>query len=213
MRNLEIAITVYNENIDWVNQYNTSIYQKVDGLVTPYQLGNITYLPNIGKDVYSHLYHIITRYDTLSEFTLFTQADPFEHGEFTLEGITDSKFTGFNRRIGNWCGSVHLPYHGWKRLIHHDKWLKEFESGELMPAKTTYGEYWDEYIQKPKPAPETMVWYFGVIFCTHRDVIRQNPKEYYEKLLSTLNTKNSEEIHYFERSVYYILNCPSTVSY
>lgn len=211
MDNLQVVVTRYKDNIDWLtdNYTNYKIYQKVDTLSTPYTKDDITYyVPNFGKDAYSHLYHIVEHYDNLADYTLFTQANPFEHDkDFNVDKFRNKNFYGVCERYGNWCGSIHTPFHGWDRIIHHDKWLLEINNGTLTPAKTTFGEYWDTYIQKPKPDPETMVWYHGIIFSASRDNIRQNSKQYYKNLLSTVDgCKNNEEIHYFERCTHYIFN-------
>ena len=209
MDNLQVVVTRYNEQINWLNNHtNTKVYQKVDNLQQPYSVDNVTFIPNWGKDAYTHLYHIVNNYNNLADYTLFTQANPFEHDpNFSIDKFRDKEFLGVCERYGNWCGSIHTPFHGWDRIIHHDKWLKEIESGELIPAKLTYGEYWDKYIKKPKPDPETMVWYHGIIFSASRNTILKNSKQYYADLLDTVSgVKNNEEIHYFERSTHYIFN-------
>lgn len=209
MDTLQVVVTRYKENITWLGDHdNVKIYQKVDGLQIPYLDNNITYIPNYGKDAYTHLYHIVNNYNCLADFTLFTQATPHEHDpEFTIGKFKNKDFLGVCVRNGNWCGDLNMPFHGWGRIIHHDKWLKEIQSGELIPAKTTYGEYWDKYIQKPKPDPSTMIWYHGIIFSASKEKILQHNKQYYIDLLSTVDgVKNNEEIHYFERSIHYIFN-------
>lgn len=209
MDNLQVVVTKYKEDIDWLGDHdNVKIYQKVNYLSTIYTLYNVTYLPNYGKDAYSHLYHIVHNYDNLADYTLFTQADPFQHDpHFSVDKFKNKEFFGVCERFGNWCGTLDMPFHGWGRIIHHDKWLREIESGELTPAKTTYGEYWDRYIKKPKPDPNTMVWYHGIIFSVSKEKILQHSKQYYIDLLSTVDgDKNNEEIHYLERSIHYIFN-------
>lgn len=209
MDNLQVVVTRCDENISWIkNHHNVKIYQKINNLNTYYSIDNVTYIPNYGKDAYTHLFHIVENYNTLADYTLFSQANPYDHdSQFNIEKFRNKEFFGVCERYGNWCGSLHGSFHGWGRIIHHDKWLKEIESGELTPAKNTYGEYWDKYIRKPKPNPEDMVWYHGIIFSASRKIIQKNSKQYYEALLETVsNCKNNEEIHYFERSIHYIFN-------
>lgn len=209
MDNLQVVVTRFNEEINWTkNHTNVKVYQKIDNLQVPYNIDGVTFLPNYGKDAFTHLYHIVENYNYLADFTLFTQANPFEHDpQFNIEKFRNKDFLGVCERYGNWCGSIHMPFHGWNRIIHHDKWLKEIESGDLIPAKLTYGEYWDKYIRKPKPDPEKMIWYHGIIFSASREVIQKNSKDYYKELLETVsNCKNNEEIHYLERSIHYIFN-------
>ena len=207
--NLQLVVTLYNQ-VTPITPLpdNTIFYDKRDSLTDTFTItDNVIRVPNYGKDAYTIPHYISTFYDNLPDYVLFSQCDPYFHDpEFHVDKFKNKQFYGVCERRGNWCGSIHLPFHGWDRLIHHNKWLKEFESGELKPAKLTYGEYWDTYIKKPRPDPETMIWYHGIIFVVSKSKILQHPKEYYQALLSTFDCKNSEEIHYLERSIHYIFN-------
>lgn len=207
--NLQLVVTIYNE-VTPITPLpdNTIFYEKRDSLSNTFNINdNVVRVPNVGKDAYTIPHYIYNFYDNLPDYVLFSQANPYFHDpEFHVDKFKNKEFHGVCERRGNWCGSIHLPFHGWNRLIHHDKWLKEFESGELKPAKLTFGDYWDTYIQKPKPDPETMLWYHGMIFVVSKEKILRNSREYYQNILSTFDTKNSEEIHYLERSIHYIFN-------
>jgi hypothetical protein len=72
-------------------------------------------------------------------------------------------------------------------------------------SKYTFGEWWDMYIQKPKPNSNNFKWSPGGIFSIHQELIKKQPLKYYQNLITTLeNHINPEEGHYFERSWYYL---------
>lgn len=88
-KNFEIVVARYNErNIDWINDYKefVTIYNKgednVESIV-PLKKSQIIKLRNVGKEAHTYLYHIVSNYFNLSEYTCFIQADPFPHLQIT----------------------------------------------------------------------------------------------------------------------------------
>ena len=78
---IELVLARYKEDISWLQtgirrDIKLTIYNK-SGKEEP---GQIT-LPNIPGSLedYPYLHHIITRYDTLEDWTFFAQANPFDH--------------------------------------------------------------------------------------------------------------------------------------
>lgn len=71
----EVVIAKYNENINWAKKLkDVTIYDKSNNPVP----GSIP-LENIGREAHTFLYHIVTRYDTLADITIFLQGHPFDH--------------------------------------------------------------------------------------------------------------------------------------
>ena len=81
-----IVISVYNENIEWIQHINRDVFE-----IYIYNKGNpatlnthnvpchINHLPNIGRESHTYLYHIIEHYDCLPDKIVFTQGHPFDH--------------------------------------------------------------------------------------------------------------------------------------
>jgi hypothetical protein len=86
-KDINIVISRYNENLDWVLPYNdiSIIYNKGDNNI-PY-FSNKFDIQNIGREGHTYLYHILNQYCHLSNRTIFLQADWFPHNETILYGI------------------------------------------------------------------------------------------------------------------------------
>lgn len=68
---VEVVLAHYNEDLSWTSAYHSicTIYTKSDDQ----NPGGIK-LPNLGREGHTFLHHIVTRYDTLSNWTVFSQA-------------------------------------------------------------------------------------------------------------------------------------------
>lgn len=78
----ELVIARYAENIDWVSQVDSSVKISVYNKLLK-EKGSIT-LPNVGRDVHTHLFHILLRYESLSDLTIFVQGNPFDRSLFCV---------------------------------------------------------------------------------------------------------------------------------
>jgi len=83
-RALDIVVARYNENVDWTKQYSSAlIYNKGvpdDSIVS-------INLPNVGREGHTYLYHIVSNWDNLAEWTVFVQGSQ-----------PHSRFNGENKR-------------------------------------------------------------------------------------------------------------------
>jgi len=88
----DIVIAKYSENISWIYdlvKLNSDligcvyIYDKSDAADAADACEGIKFkkikLKNIGREAETYLHHISTNYDTLSEYTVFFQGNPFDH--------------------------------------------------------------------------------------------------------------------------------------
>ncbi len=79
---LTVVISRYNENIDMFERFkhNIILYNKGNDEIPHWIDRNFFFqLENLGREGGTYLYHIINNYDNLSEYTIFTQADPVDH--------------------------------------------------------------------------------------------------------------------------------------
>lgn len=94
---IDIVVAKYKESIDWLDFFITNgskiyLYDKSDQEISDQNIsdqnileyinkGNIIYekLPNVGRESHTYLYHILKHRDSLNEYTIFTQANPFDH--------------------------------------------------------------------------------------------------------------------------------------
>lgn len=161
-----IVVARYKENIDWVRElhsdYEAVIYNKNSG-------SNL--LSNVGRESHTYLTHIVTNYDNLDNFTVFTQGDPFAHCKDFVQRLNDLAlsnlryhYVGLSEGLitcdGNGrphCGKTHLPI---TKLYEH-----------LFNEK----------------APEVFVCNPAGQFGVSREIILRNPRSLYERALSALS--------------------------
>jgi Protein of unknown function (DUF3431) len=85
-RDVEIVIARWNEDISWSDMYKSvrTIYDKsIEAENLPVSTrGKIVKLPNLGRESYTYLWHIVNNYDKLSKVTAFAQGSVPTHGYF-----------------------------------------------------------------------------------------------------------------------------------
>ena len=164
---LTIVVARYNESIDWINgtlnnRTKCIIYNKgpkLDNHICP-----IIYLPNVGREGHTYLYHIINNYDNLSEYTMFLQGYPFDHTP-CLESILAS-----------------------------DEWKKPFHTISAKKYNLTINKEQNLYTMLElykslfnRTKTEFSLWFgAGAQFCVSRSTIRTRPKEFYEQISAVL---------------------------
>ena len=81
MKDIEIVVARYNEDLKWLNKYASTnniyitIYNKGINDITFKETNNIKIisLHNVGRESHTYLYHIINNWDTLAQRTIFFQ--------------------------------------------------------------------------------------------------------------------------------------------
>jgi hypothetical protein len=71
-----LVIARHEEDISWAKDKNHVVIQK----------GH--HLPNIGREISSWFYFILTNYETLQGEYIFAQGHPFDHARDILDGVT-----------------------------------------------------------------------------------------------------------------------------
>jgi hypothetical protein len=181
--NKELVIAAYDREYDWINQLNDDVK------ITIYRKGNnikpneILIEPNVGRDVHVFFKHLITRYDSLSEYTFFSQDYPFDHvsnyvdiinGDKTLWDSEAKQFSDgcwfFCTQYGVLeCDRIGAPHH------------------PLLNLK----RMWD-ILFKDTECPEKFYFTPTGHFTIHKDTAHKVPKSYYEYIVNILeNEENS----------------------
>lgn len=105
---VEIIIARYNEDVEWACAYEdiVTIYNK--GAHIPGK--NVKGIANVGREGHTYLNHITTEYDSLSNYNIFVQGDPFEHNETILFGIDNYNLCDDVQPLGiRWKKSKGIP--------------------------------------------------------------------------------------------------------
>jgi hypothetical protein len=72
----------YNEDLNWLlplKDKSIIIYNKGEDNIDIFPENKIIKLPNLGREGGTYLHHIIQNYDNLSDYIIFTQANPVDH--------------------------------------------------------------------------------------------------------------------------------------
>lgn len=112
----------YTENISWIYNHldianNAIIYNKgpllktQDGYST--KIIEISNDPVWGRESDTHLKHIINNYDNLDEYTIFSQADPFDHSPEFIQIVSymikNQEFKSFQPLTCGWKIKENVP--------------------------------------------------------------------------------------------------------
>ena len=184
----ELVVARYAEDLRWLGRVSKdirrSVYDKGDG-----SSGGLR-LPNEGREAHTYLHHIVSRYETLSGITFFSQGKPFDH-------VPD-----FHRILREETPAS-LPAHGFRWysfLVDRDDaegsllfqaWSKNREKRPL-PLRAFFRRLWDA------EPPAFVVFYAGAHFAVTAEAIRRHPKSFYERALH-VSLELPDAAHCFER--------------
>ncbi len=189
--NLELVVARHRENLNWLRRvpkkFRVTIYDKGGHHDAKHPL------PNVGREAHTYLHHIVTRYDDLAELTVFAQGKPFDHV---------STFHAILRELaaGNGLPATHAHFRWLGFIIDWDdatgshlfqNWSKNTEK---IPLRM------DEFSRTlwHKPALKKIVFYPGANFIASRELIRQQPRKFYERTLE-IAADFPDAAHCFER--------------
>ncbi|MCJ1389609.1 hypothetical protein MMC18_002466 [Xylographa bjoerkii] len=204
-RDLEIVIAHYSEDLSWLGKDATTctIYSKGGEKAAP-PYPHIA-IPNIGREGHTFLYHIIERYDTLADVTLFLQGRVDDHFSITLDEVKErarktqpGQVTTFPYRdletFDHWDGIPWDEYPSWR------KWSSMSSS---VKAARTPAEYWQLFFPG-KDVPASVGFQPGALFAVRKEDIQQHPRSFYqlvmqEFFLGDMAHINPETGHLMER--------------
>lgn len=167
---------------------------------------NSTRIENVGREAHTFLHHIVTRYLTLADVTVFIMdsADSQQFKQMTLKDL----LANWCSQTGFYCAKVPLSVHYY---LHRQR-LAAFtmtsykgstfregkDESDTIPARVRpFGAWFAKYIGGPFPKK-----YCGsAMMAVSKEVIRRRPLEFYQELLSQTAEGNNIEVgHYMERS-------------
>jgi hypothetical protein len=219
MNSIDIVISRYNENLEWlieINEgyFNIIVYNKGvnDNFI---KLPNMTIikLDNVGRCDHTYLYHVINNYHNLANITVFLPGSG--NMEFKL-----TKIKKLTILIKKYNSAVFLPdvvldsvKDNQYNFTLSDWMSSDIQNRELNPESNTelskirpFGKWYEYYFND---ITIHGISYWGIFSIDKRDIL-QHSKEYYENLIKQLcNSSNPEAGHYFERSwsaVFYPMN-------
>jgi hypothetical protein len=129
MNKYDVVVARYNENVDWVSQFDSNrfrlcIYNKgLKDLAQEY-----VQLENLGREAHTFLYYIIKNYGEFPEFVVFLQGDIEVHCKEAIKNVLRhqdevffpladrSSMGSINEIYGQALGEPPLPYQRTSKL-------------------------------------------------------------------------------------------------
>ncbi len=175
---------------------------------SPYYLS-----PNIGHESHAYLKFITDHYDTLPRVVVFVPGFPFDHNPrvlTTIAALRTGTGTGTTSHTTSTAAPpLPLPYTSLMVLASHRAGDSEYITHDMIDHTRFDSEYkrWSEFqtengrksVVRAFPFPSTpeaeaeaggggkgMAAYDRALFAVSRDMIRRNPKELYESVLTAL---------------------------
>lgn len=192
----ELVVARYTEPLHWLRTLKPQLPVTVYDKSPDHSAGPDAYpLPNIGREAHTYLHHLVSRYDTLAEWTIFCQGKPFDHAfDFKKNLLTYAQNPNAldtqNPNDFHWFG--HLidtdDAHG-NRLFR--KWSKN-EDGRGLAMR----DFHQALFGTNGPAAYTFV--LGAQFAVHRRLVHRQPLGFYRQALA-VSVEFTDAAHCFER--------------
>ena len=215
-RGFQVVVCRHSEGereLGWTAPYDTVVYDRGGGGLQGTDTRRIVPSQNVGRESHVYLEHIVNRYDSLPDVTMFAQADvaagycmPIHHYRNCrlFRAVVVDVGDGFPL-----CTRGHGEP-GFRWVHFPAPWHEAWSDGRMLHAPTNMGDFFDEFVERERPPPGEAVQCLNGAFSVTRDVIRRRPKRYYERLLKAIPDHADPEVgHYFERAWPYIF-CPAT---
>jgi len=211
IKNVEIVVSRYNENLEWLNhypfnQFQYTVYNK--GINENFNKKNVTKiitLPNVGVCDHTYLYHIVSNYDenTLKPITIFLPGSVNMPNKINkaISILTKVLLKQSAFLIGEYTENV---FHFFKNFMIEYYTTGNSEnfnlnnSGELIKSNIRPFGNWYRY---NFGAINVRYYTMNGIFSLNKKDIMKYKKFRYEKILNQLSiASNLEMAHYMERS-------------
>ncbi len=163
----DLVVAKYKEDITWADKipFRKFIYNKSNE-----ELPDSIKLQNIGREAHTWSYHICTNYDSLDEYTIFVQGDPFFH------------FTKFLEIALNLPSSLsNLQTYG--EGIYGLADINNPEELDFLKSLNVHPDFVLKLIKSNNQDKKLFPFAWGAQYIVHRDNIKSKPLEYWKRLV------------------------------
>lgn len=177
----ELIIAAYNRDYSWILNIDPSVK------TTVYRKGGTSahgdheiYIPNnVGRDVHTFFYHIVNRYDSLADFTFFSQDYPFDH-------------------VNNYIYLINGNRQDWDQaaiLKNDETWFFNTEYSTILQCDKSGAPHhpgldlcsvWNKIFSEP--CPDVFEFVAAGHLCISRQQLHKKPKSFYENIVHVLET-------------------------
>ncbi|GAB4051983.1 DUF3431 domain-containing protein [Spirosoma litoris] len=191
---LELVVAHYTENLNWLRNIPATLQKTVYSKGPDSEAEHtVIPLPNVGREAHTYLHHIVNRYDTLAEWTIFCQGKPFDHAydfKKTLRDMAANALVLKNKEF-HWLGHlIDTDDNQGQRLF--QPWSKN-EDGRGLDLVGFHRALFDN------DGPPLYTFVLGAQFAIHRNLLQQKPVSFYERALE-VSVAFPDAAHCFERS-------------
>jgi hypothetical protein len=180
---VQTVVARYSEDISWTKYMpNVIIYNK--GVALP----NTIPLENRGREGHTYYHHIVTNYDSLPNWTIFLQGNPFDHSPHLYTNVStflknnlSNRFFSLSEKI---CTDDIRDGRTWHNNVH--SWYYNLPE---IPKKLPMDVY--VRIFGKKPNIPIVSYGTGAQFIVSREAILSRPKSFYEKIVAMLDKENN----------------------
>lgn len=220
-QDVEVVIARYNEDISWISRLAETgvricIYNKgshLDVIELPPGIC-VTDLPNVGREGDSYAQHMFRRYDTLAEYTVFLQADPFVHSPHLMdillnipkhnklwrryqtlslrhsEAIPPQNLVKESEKVREQSFSTHtlnsLEFHDEDSVSFYKDYIDFFS----LPEGTNVSHHFLDSVGLGHLLPQNLLvakFAFAALFGVPRNAIRRHPRGVYKKIIDLVD--------------------------
>ena len=188
-KSIELVVAHYNENLNWLRRVPATIKQTIYSKAeNPPGILHIP-LPNIGREANTYLHHLVSRFNSMADYTIFCQGKPFDHAydfHATLRTLASDKLPS---EPFTWLGHIIDTDTSDGGLF--SEWSKN---------ETHEGLNLDGFHQKlmDSPGPTTYSFHLGAQWIVKRELVQEQPNTFYKKALD-LTTSFPNAAHCYER--------------
>ncbi len=212
---VDLVVSHFKDSLEWVRDLakpgvRVLVYSKGLTIEPPLSGPNfeLAMLMNRGKIDHTNAHHIVTHWDDLADWTVFTVDAP--HDRMHEVSMEDCLTPGEHLRVPRlWKGrdwdpvTGRLNWHQWGSIRDRNgtNWKDRYESGIITPAELSFVEWMRRYIGLDVNGPDWPGYAPGGIMGVPRRAITYLPRAFYERLRDQLaHAVEPEEGHFMERS-------------
>ncbi|MPR35079.1 DUF3431 domain-containing protein [Salmonirosea aquatica] len=186
---IELVVAHYHENLNWLKRVpctiQKTIYSKAEApLLLPHHI-----LSNVGREAHSYLHHLVTRYHSLADYTVFCQGKPFDHAydfHATLRKLAAGEFSD---QSFVWLG--HIIDTDTPDGLLFRQWSKNKVGDELDLAGLHQNLFGTS-------GPDSYPFVLGAQLIVSRKLVHAQPLPFYQKAFK-LTTTFPNAAHGYER--------------
>ena len=183
---IELVVARYLEDLSWLRnippQIQITVYDKSSG-------GN---LPNVGREAHTYLHHIVSRYDSLADTTVFAQGKPFDHAFDFHKTLRELATNPSSTKLFRWLGHI-IDTDSWDGARLFATWSKNSGDERLDMRRFSRALFVDE------GGPDEYTFVLGAQFVATRELIRSRPLSFWQRALE-VSIDFPDAAHCFERS-------------